>query len=131
MEFREAIQSYFENVLSAADISVAENILTPDIRCSLPHGEVSVGIDRILESVSYSSAAFPHRGIEMNHVIVDGNRAAAMYTLEMKHTGKYGNYEATGKIVKITGVNVFQFDGDKICSIDVFFNPDLVTQQIS
>lgn len=131
MEFRAAIQSYFDNVLTAVDTSVAEDILNPEVRCSLPHGEISIGIDRILDSVAYSSTAFPHKGIEINHFIVDGSRAAVMYTLEMKHTGKYADYEATGKTVKLSGVNVFQFDGSRICSIDVFFNPDLVTQQIS
>ncbi|MBC83585.1 MAG: hypothetical protein CL454_01870 [Acidimicrobiaceae bacterium] len=131
MEFVTAIESYFENILSNKKPDVAKEILTSDIRCVLPTGDVSVGIEPILEAVKGASSAFPHRGISLDKIIVQDTTAAVVYTLAMKHIGDYGDYKATGKTVTITGVDIFEFDGEKISSISVFYNPEIVLQQIS
>tara|TARA_B110000438_G_scaffold285925_1_gene316571 strand:+ start:409 stop:804 length:396 start_codon:yes stop_codon:yes gene_type:complete len=131
MEFISAIESYFENILSNKEPSVAEDILTSDVKCVLPTGDISVGIKPILDAVEGASSAFPHRGISLDKIIIQDMTAAVVYTLAMKHIGDYGEHEATGRTVTITGVDIFEFDGKKISSISVFYNPELVLRQIS
>lgn len=131
MDHLTLIRSYFENILSNKNPQVASEILTDDVKCLLPNGDVSIGIEPILEAVAGASAAFPHRDISLDKVITEDSSSAVVYTLAMQHIGQYGEYEPTDKIVSITGVDIFEFTNDRISSISVFYNPETIAEQLS
>mgnify|MGYP001187931030 FL=1 len=130
MDYLTLIRSYFENILSNENPQVASEILTDDVKCLLPSGDVSIGIEPILEAVKGASSAFPHRNISLDKVITEKSSSAVVYTLAMQHVGQYGEYEPTDKTITITGVDIFEFADNKISSISVFYNPEIISEQL-
>lgn len=127
---REAIDRYFAEVLSNENPSAADELLTAGVVCRLPSGEVTEGAQAVKDAVAAASLAFPHRGVQIDEAILEGDRAAIVYTLKMAHVGAFMGIEPSGKEVTITGVDIFRFEGDKIAEITVFYNPNVILEQL-
>ena len=58
--------------------------------------------------------AFSDVHISIDHLIAEGNMAAARLTIHAKHTGEFWGIAPTGKEIKITGIHMYRIEGGKI-----------------
>lgn len=127
---RTAIDRYFNEVLSNENPDAADALLTDDVVCRLPTGQTTHGVQAVKDAVAGAAAAFPHRGVHVDQAILLADRAAIVYTLVMAHVGDFLGIAATGKEITVTGVDIFHFTDDKISEIDVFYDPQLIFEQL-
>lgn len=78
---------------------------------------VLVGRAALVEQRERLKAAFPDMQIHDEYVLADGNRAAVEYVMEGTQTGPYTLADgsvlaATGKKVRVRGIDFMAFDGD-------------------
>ena len=126
----ELIRRYFDSVLSNADPSVADEILTDDIVCTLPSGEVLHGPAAVKAAVAGAAAAFPHRGVVIHESVTSGDTTVVRYGLTMAHTGPFQGIPPTGREVSVDAVDIFRFSQSKISEIRVYFNPLAIMSQL-
>jgi steroid delta-isomerase-like uncharacterized protein len=62
-------------------------------------------------------AAFPDLTFEVEIVIAEGEYVAARWTASGTHTGRWGNLDATGRFVTLSGVNIFRFESGRVAEI--------------
>ncbi len=126
---KEIVRRYFEDVLTTARLETADELLTDDVRVVAPGSDVR-GIPALKEMLSAAGSAFPHRDLELEEPIEDGDRIACIFRLAMEHVGEHEGLPATGRTVDITGIDVFTFSGDRISEILVFYNALSVMEQL-
>lgn len=73
-----------------------------------------VGHDRHVEIAQAVHNAFTNYHVKIDHVIVEGNMAAARLTYTGKHTGDFMGFKASGKEIKVIEHSFFRIEGDKI-----------------
>lgn len=58
--------------------------------------------------------AFSDVRITIDHVIAEGDMAAARLTIHAKHTGEFWGIAPTGKEIKLTGIHMYRIEDGKI-----------------
>ena len=58
--------------------------------------------------------AFSNVRITIDHLIAEGDMAAARLTIHAKHTGEFWGIAPTGKEIKITGMHMYRIEDGKI-----------------
>lgn len=58
--------------------------------------------------------AFPDEQLVFDDVVVESDRAAIRFHMDMTHQGNFNGIPATGKRVKLTGTTTMRFVGDKV-----------------
>jgi predicted ester cyclase len=58
--------------------------------------------------------AFSDVHITIDHLIAEGDMAAARLTIHAKHTGEFWGIAPTGKEIKITGIHMYRIEDGKI-----------------
>ena len=127
---RSAIDRYFNEVLSNENPDAADELLTADVVCRVPTGQTTHGVQAVKDAVAGAAVAFPHRGVQIDEATLLPDRAAIVYTLVMAHVGDFLGVAATGKEITITGIDIFHFVDGKISEIDVFYDPQLIFDQL-
>jgi predicted ester cyclase len=58
--------------------------------------------------------AFSDVQITIDHLIAEGDMAAARLTIHAKHTGEYMGIAPTGKAITLTGIHMYRIEAGKI-----------------
>jgi predicted ester cyclase len=83
----------------------------------LPGDEHNRGTDSIKARRDAVRGAFSDMHVTIDHLIVEGDMAAARLHLSGKHTGEFMGIPPTGKHVTLTMHDLFRFEGDKIAEM--------------
>lgn len=91
-----------------------ETLYTPDARLhflppNLPGGHAGA---RIFYQVFL--AAFPDAHLTFDDILIDGNKMAIRYHLEMTHTGEFQGVPPTAKRVTLKGLTILEFERGKV-----------------
>lgn len=73
-----------------------------------------VGHDKHAEIAQLIHSAFSDYHFRIDHLIVEGDMAAARITFYGKHTGEFLGIPATGREIKVIEQSLFRIEGDKI-----------------
>ncbi len=124
------IRRYFDSVLSNEDLSAADEILTHDVVCTVPSGDVLVGPEAVKAAVAAAAHSFPHRGVTIHEQLRSGDTTVVRYGLAMAHTGEFQGIAATGLEVAVDAVDIFRFRDGRISEIRVYYNPISILAQL-
>ena len=80
------------------------------------HGD-SRGLEEARQRHDDYRKAFSDQHIKIDRMVVEGDMAAIHVTLHAKHTGDYMGIPPTGKEIKVTSMQMFRFEGDKIAEV--------------
>ena len=61
--------------------------------------------------------AFPDLAFDVEVVVAEDDYVAARWTASGTHTGRWGDVEATGRLVSFSGVNIFRFEDGRVVEI--------------
>lgn len=110
-EFNRAIVNRFHlELLDKGDLSVADDILSPDFVAHVPGApaEWLDGIDGAKRAVTALRTAFTEFSVkDREQTIMKGGKVAVWWVLTARHTGDLPGIPATGKEITVTGISTF------------------------
>jgi len=121
-----AANSYFEHVLNCGDMSVADQIFSPDIQFHYPLGELS-GSEAVKSYVGAVRTAFPDIHFNVTDLISEGDRVASRWSLVGSQTGEFKGKAPTNKKVSVPGITIMRFAGGMIEEMWIAFDPARLT----
>ncbi len=107
------VRRFYDDVWSRGDMDAADEILDPDFRFILTFLTIEdrealkalVRYNRgVFEGLTYTCAP--------GDVVVDGDSAAAYWTMNARHVGEWRKVPASHKDVSIEGLSFFRFSAD-------------------
>lgn len=73
-----------------------------------------LNFEQMFKVMNVLLAAFPDIRYSVDDMIAEGDRVATRYTMTATHTGAYAGIQATGKPIKVNGVEVVRIADGKI-----------------
>ena len=117
-----AARRWYEEALDGADLSVLDEILSPDVvyhSGSLPPQNIDQIKNVILAPVL---VGFPDVDYTVDQAITDDDFVVLIWNAEGTHSGEFQGVPATGKHVTWTGINAFRFECGTIVEAWAEFN---------
>jgi steroid delta-isomerase-like uncharacterized protein len=119
---KDAVRSYFDELLNRGDMAVADAIFIPDVRFEYPLGDLK-GVEAVKGYITAFRTAFPDAHFTLEDMFGDGERVAARWRLAGTQTGLFRGKPPTGKQVTLSGNTLFRLQGGKIAEMWVAFDP--------
>ncbi len=109
---REAqIRRFVDDVWNGKNYAVAGHLYSEAFVSPLGRGP-----EAKVEGIRRNHEAFSEFRVDIDDLIVAGDRAVLRFTLRGRDTGGYAGRLPTGRVVREWAVNVMQFDRDRVVS---------------
>ena len=89
-------------------------VFAPNVVDHDPAPDQDKGPDGFIQFFSTFREAFPDLAIAVEHMVSDENNVSIAYTVTGTHKGNFMGIPATGKKVKVRGVQIARFENGKI-----------------
>lgn len=99
---------------SAQDVTALANLYAADCRVTSPMFGTMRGRAAVAESFQRLFKAFPDWKLKTEQLIVDGDRAAIVFSTSATHSAEFMGLPATGRTAKVTGVLVQKLDDNAV-----------------
>ena len=118
---------FVEEIFNARKTEMAKNFVTPDI---IYHGmgEEVKGLEEFKKWVGEDLSAFPDLKITIVDDFGEQNKVALRWTLKATHEKDFADFPATHKKFETQGVEILNFDGDKIKEAWTYIYPHALTK---
>ena len=120
-------RGFVEEIFNARKTEMAKNFVTPDI---IYHGmgEEVKGLEEFKKWVGEDLSAFPDLKITIVDDFGEQNKVALRWTLKATHEKDFADFPATHKKFETQGVEILNFDGDKIKEAWTYIYPHALTK---
>ena len=99
---------------SAQDVTALANLYAGDCKVTSPMFGPIQGRAAVTESFKRVFKAFPDWKLKTEQLIIDGDRVAVVFSINVTHSGEFMGLPATGRTAQVTGVLVQKLDDDEI-----------------
>ena len=114
-----AVTRWFDEIWSTGDMQAVDEVLDPNLEFILSFNKTH-GLDQFKRLLMANRNAFENLTYHGDEIVVDGNTAAAYWTMHTtKHRATWNNVEPSGNPVSIHGMSFFHFANGKIVEIKV------------
>ena len=115
-----AVTSWFDDIWSRGDMEAVDNVLDQNLAFVLSFNQTH-GLDQFKKLLMINRTAFENLTYVGDEIVVDGNTAAAYWTMHTtKHRAPWNGVEPSGKEASIHGMSFFHFgENGKIVEIKV------------
>jgi len=96
------------------DFDAFDDVFAEDVVDHDPAPDQGSGPDGFKSFFKALRSAFPDMNIEAEHVVQDEDNVAIAYTLTGTHDGEFQGVAATGKQIKVRGMQIGRFEDGKI-----------------
>ena len=111
---RTLARRFIEDLWDRGELSVADEIITPDFTDHDPVSGQRPGLDGYKAMVGAFRAAFPDLRVKNEAVIAEGDKVVVRWTARGTHNGVLMNIPPTGRQVTLKGVDILRVEGGKI-----------------
>ena len=122
-ETRRTITRLYEEVLNEGRLELLDEIAQPDVVEHNPFPGQAQGAEGLKQRVSMVRGAFDPR-FTIEHLLVDGEKVAVMWTNRGTHLSDWFGIPATGKSFAINGIDIFRLRDGRLAEhwdvVDVF-----------
>jgi steroid delta-isomerase-like uncharacterized protein len=111
------LRAWFDGVWNRGDASTIDRLIDADTMIhGLPtaDGQPIRGPQAFRPFYEAFRSAFPDLAVEIQHVVVQGNRAVAHCRVTGRHTGAGLDVPATGRPIAIQGFAMCHVEGDRV-----------------
>jgi steroid delta-isomerase-like uncharacterized protein len=109
-----AILDKYVEFWNTGDFQHIEKVLCEDFELLMtPNFEAERGIEKFTETVLKYRKAYPDFKLVVNDLVIDEDKAAAIWTITATNTGA-GSSQLTGKSIDVTGISFIHFRDGKI-----------------
>jgi steroid delta-isomerase-like uncharacterized protein len=109
----EAMRRFVEEVINKADFRVLDEVIHPNYVFRAPGQELQ-GLESLKALFTAYRTAFPDLHLEIDDLLIAGDKAAMSFALTGTHEGDLMGIAATGKQVKVNGMTLSRFEDGKI-----------------
>jgi steroid delta-isomerase-like uncharacterized protein len=99
---------FFEELFSAGNLSVADDIVARDYINHNPVPGETPGRAGLKAYVVYLRTAFPNLQIHLDEVLTDGDKVITRWTATGTQHGEFAGIPATGKTIRVSAINIHQ-----------------------
>jgi len=98
------------------NLKVADEVFAPNYRLHFP-GYPPMDVEGHKMLISAFRGGFPDMRVIVEEQVTEGNRVTNRVKMTGANTGSFQGMPATGKQVTVVGINIMQFEGNKIVEI--------------
>jgi steroid delta-isomerase-like uncharacterized protein len=98
----------------SAPAGIADRLYAPDVVDHNPLSGQGPGLDGIKQLVAVYHAVFPDLSVSTDDVVVSGDRVAVRWTAIGTHQGDQLGVPATGRQVRLTGIDILRIEDGRI-----------------
>ena len=109
-----AAQQAFGEAVNNGDFAAFDELVAPDVVDHDPAPQQGPGPDGYRRLFSELRSAFPDMHLQVEHLTASGDDVAFAYTLTGTHQGPLMGHRATGKSVRIRGLQISRFQAGKM-----------------
>ena len=110
----ELVRRFHSELLSARNPDVVDSFFAPEfVSHNNPPG-FPPGVEGVKRFFSMFRDAFPDVEVEIDELVVDGDRVAVATTFTGTHEGELMGVAPTGRRVSVTGIDIVRVAGGKI-----------------
>jgi steroid delta-isomerase-like uncharacterized protein len=113
-ENKAVVRRFIEELLSADNFSVADEILAPDFRFYFAGSPEPMDLERYKAFLVMRRAAFPDRRFTVEDMVAEGDKVSARFTMRGTHQGEFRGMAPTGKTVTMTGIDIIRLREGKM-----------------
>lgn len=103
-----------------------DEMVKPGFIGHLDNGKIRT-IDTLRHDIAVFQSALDGLREDVDDMIAEGDRVAVRYTLHATHTGDFYGVKATGKTIKVSGIEIFRIEDGKIAEFWHFGEPIQLT----
>lgn len=122
---KDSVRAYFEKLVNAGDLAVADAIFSPDVRFHYPLGELE-GIGPLKQYLAAVRKAFPDIQFVIEDLFGEADLVACRWILNGTQTGEFRGNPPSGRRVQVPGNTIFRISNAAIREMWVAFNPALL-----
>jgi predicted ester cyclase len=111
---RELVRRLHGALLDSRDADVVDEFFAPDfVSHNNPPG-FPPGVDGVKRFFAMFRDAFPDVAVEIDEIVVEGDRVAVATTFSGTHEGELMGVAPTGRRVSVTGIDIVRVSGGRI-----------------
>lgn len=107
---------------AAGNAASVHEMVRPDFIGHLDNGKTRT-IDTLRHDIAVFQSALGGLREDVEDIIAEGDRVAVRYTLYGTHTGDFYGVRATGKTIRVSGIEIFRIEDGKIAEFWHFGEP--------
>jgi predicted ester cyclase len=109
------VRRVYDEVINEGKLEVAEELTTPSTRVHVPFTHPGHGTPGLQKIASGLREGFPDIHVEVEDIFgVDDKVVARWKTTRQTHTGEYRGLPPTGKEVRVTAIQMFRLENERI-----------------
>ena len=109
-----ASQQAFGEAVNTGELAALDQLVAADAVDHDPAPGQGIGPDGFKAIFTDMRTAFPDLHIEVETLVADDDQVAFAYTLTGTHNGPFQGHGATGKTIKVRGVQISKFADGKL-----------------
>jgi len=110
----EVVRLYIEEMWGNRRVDLVDELVDPKFRADGNHA----GRDFVRRNIVRMHTAFPDFRFEIQHLVVQGDRVAALFFLSGTHGGLFSGVEATGRPVRFQEAGFFTVRNGMVVAAD-------------
>jgi steroid delta-isomerase-like uncharacterized protein len=115
------VYRYFEEIWNKGNLGVIEEVVAPAVMGHVA-GKLVQGRDMLKQRVALGRSVYQDLSFTIEDEIAEGDKVVVRWTHQGRHSGEFMGAAPTGKMVTVTGINIFRLAGGKI--EEVWVNSD-------
>lgn len=110
---RHAVQRMIDEAFNAGNLKVLPELIAPDHVSHLPTGD-HYGPEGVRIDIAGFRTAFPDLRLDLDDVIEADERVIYRFTARGTHAGPFLGLPATGRKVRVQGIGIDRFSGNRM-----------------
>jgi steroid delta-isomerase-like uncharacterized protein len=107
-----ATQKKMGEIINSYEFEQLHEVMTPGVKDHDPADDQGPGPDGFVHWFTQFHSAFPDFKIAVEHLVADDNNVAFAYTITGTQEGPFNGIPATGKKIKVRGMQISKFNSD-------------------
>jgi steroid delta-isomerase-like uncharacterized protein len=109
-----AAQTTFGEAVNSGKLEKIRDVVAPNSVDHDPAPDQVPGPEGFIHFFTGLREAFPDLNVEANHLVLDDDNIAFAYTITGTHKGTLDGIPATGKKIKVRGMQISRFENGKL-----------------
>ena len=126
-----AVVSFIASVWNDKDISSLDLYFSNQLTRRVNNVEIASSMQELSANIQVYFTGFPDLNLNINEIFACRDQVFMNWTITGTNTGVFGEFPATGKKIKVSGITRIDFDETgKFIYEDVFYNELALLQQL-
>ena len=114
MDARTIAQRFFDEVVNGRNLDAVDELIAPDFVEHEELPDLAPGREGVKQFFEMTGAGLPDFRMQLEDLIVEGDRAVARSILTGTHSGEFMGIPATGRPINVQVIDIVRVSGGKI-----------------